>query len=34
MDSQIKILLTSFIVSVIVALIILPILKKLKVRSN
>lgn len=34
MDSQIKILLTSFIISVIVALIILPILKKLKVRTN
>lgn len=34
MDSQIKILLTSFIISVITALIVLPILKKLKVRSN
>lgn len=34
MDSQIKILLTSFIISVITALIVLPILKKLKVRTN
>lgn len=31
MDSQIKILLTSFVISVVVALITLPILKKLKV---
>lgn len=31
MDSQIKVVLTSFMVSIIVALIILPILKKLKI---
>lgn len=31
MDSQIKIVLTSFIISIIVALVVLPILKKLKI---
>lgn len=34
MESQIKIVITSFIISIIVALIVLPILKKLKVRTD
>lgn len=34
MSLQIKIVLVSFIISVITALIVLPILKKLKVRAN
>lgn len=34
METEIKIVILSFIISIIVALFILPILKKLKVRSN
>ena len=34
MESEIKIVLTSFIVSIIVALLILPALKKFKIRTN
>jgi len=34
MESEIKIVLTSFIISIIVALFVLPALKKLKVRTN
>lgn len=34
MESEIKIVLTSFIISIIVALFVLPALKRFKVRSN